>query len=1066
MNYSNNQQVKYFDYINRFLSISDLDTLLDTICKETPALMNAKDCSIFLIPTLLKEKQSSDMLNKQDGTSVLASSLKTNYVVLAKTTRDNFKPYVGKAYYSEGFGLTGYIFKTGKSLNINDMGDHNELNNIDPELHWKDAYRGSEERFRGKRKKPYIGVPLKIGQKILGVIRLGEPLVGDSFFPMALSGLESFAAILANVIERISSLQHLKSSIDSLIMIGSLRVKQTIYDAIVKEAALLIGAENCELYLLDRYGEQIVLKAATEGYLKQLLESQNTKAYQRGVGLTGWIFKTGKPLYIHNVEDYTRLQTLSDQDLENVSNGTDINDETERKIKWGDIDGQYKSRATPYPRFIGVPVKSEMGEVIGVLRASSPKEKEVFLHKQDMMLLQNIADNISVIFFNERRESLYNTLIEIGTIYDRDKLFKYVADRVPHLIWGRGCSIFLNDPRSNLLNLAYSSSKSLIGTDKKLMSMTYKYGEGKTGLAAEIGRTLVVNYYGKGKLISERMKEDFEKYKLISPEICIPRYISDESDDHVGIVRMMRNESDDKPFSEQEIEKFFHFCDDELSYREGGLPSHKGSLCETGEKGDSNSFFALPIKLKTGAEDLLGVIRIARTSESVRFSDHDIELLESITGRLTTALEIERAMSKTRESLKILSDINSKIKYFFDTGEILEEILKAVTEGLGYEFATIQLVDVEKNTIYTARARVNPNVQGAMDPTPWLKISHPLNPPEGETRDIHAYVLMEAKKAIVVKDFDIHFDRSIYEKYGHKDLVRAFVPIIAYEPETGKSIGTLEAAHNIFHKAHIDDQELEMLQAIANQAAIVIENYNLLQKSRIDAAKTFHSFKGKTSAIRGQIDNLEDCLNKSGGKNASAIINDLRNAAKAIDKICKRLIDISTPKRAKRETINFSTLISDVVAFRRSDINIDGPHISDTLPLIDLDKESLREALNEIINNSIAAALNRKRNCVNITIKVTSVTNDIISQLPVNTPSQVKTRFKNGGIKILIEDDGPGISIHHKQRIWELGFSKVTGGNGIGLFQVAQMVEDHKGICYEDGQVDKGSRFNILFPVL
>src|SRR5262249_582632 len=150
----------------------------------------------------------------------------------------------------------------------------------------------------------------------------------------------------------------------------------------------------------------------------------------------------------------------------------------------------------------------------------------------------------------------------------------------------------------------------------------------------------------------------------------------------------------------------------------------------------------------------------------------------------------------------------------FDSRElnkVLYRILEAITGILGFEFATIALVDPSQKTIHTAMGVKSKQIPDAVDPAAWVGASHPLEPPEGEKRDIHAWLLREHRRECIITGWDEHFDREIYKKHGHEELIRVFIPIIAQNPEA--DIGTIEAGYNIKRRNSIDDRQVMMLKA-------------------------------------------------------------------------------------------------------------------------------------------------------------------------------------------------------------------------------------------------------------
>jgi signal transduction protein with GAF and PtsI domain len=121
---------------------------------------------------------------------------------------------------------------------------------------------------------------------------------------------------------------------------------------------------------------------------------------------------------------------------------------------------------------------------------------ERFFNKEDMQLSQDFAGNISLILYNERQKQLNQVLIQIGNIHDKDELFNYVVNQIPQLVLGRGCSVFLKEPGTNKLALAYTNSHELkknASLQVDVIDLSYEYGEGKTGFVADIGRPLLIN---------------------------------------------------------------------------------------------------------------------------------------------------------------------------------------------------------------------------------------------------------------------------------------------------------------------------------------------------------------------------------------------------------------------------------------------------------------------------------------------------------------------------------------------------------------------------------------------
>ncbi|MDZ7392527.1 MAG: GAF domain-containing protein [candidate division KSB1 bacterium] len=67
-------------------------------------------------------------------------------------------------------------------------------------------------------------------------------------------------------------------------------------------------------------------------------------------------------------------------------------------------------------------------------------------------------------------------------------------------------------------------------------------------------------------------------------------------------------------------------------------------------------------------------------------------------------------------------------------------------------------------------------------------------------------------------------------------------------------------------------------------------------------------------------------------------------------------------------------------------------------------------------------------------------------------------------VKLIYEDNGPGIDLPNKRRIFE-PFYTTTGGTGLGLAIVEQDARAHGGTILECGQPGRGVRFELYLPI-
>jgi two-component system nitrogen regulation sensor histidine kinase NtrY len=140
------------------------------------------------------------------------------------------------------------------------------------------------------------------------------------------------------------------------------------------------------------------------------------------------------------------------------------------------------------------------------------------------------------------------------------------------------------------------------------------------------------------------------------------------------------------------------------------------------------------------------------------------------------------------------------------------------------------------------------------------------------------------------------------------------------------------------------------------------------------------------------------------------------------------------------ETVaNFSGAYPQVV------ITID---LDRALPLIAFDREALKRAIVNLLDNAVAAASGVSRN----------------GEVPW---VRIKTSFDHatGIVAAEVEDNGPGIDPRLRARIFEPYFSTKSNGTGLGLAIVASIVTDHRGFVRVYNRSPHGSRFVVEFPI-
>ncbi|WP_320041228.1 GAF domain-containing protein [uncultured Desulfobacter sp.] len=1016
--------------LSSMLRTADSASYYDNIVRFIAKILEADICTLWLY-------------EKGKKVLTLASQFGLNPAVV-KTVEDYSLPEADYVTDKEIKGLTVWTFIRNRPFYAHNW---EKLSSHPSHIgKWDNAQWNSKPR---EEFGCLYSLPLYLEDYPIGVIKI-ERRKKNGYRPfdeVERSTLDHIAVMVSLAPPLKAGIKGLKDSLSSLIKLGTIRDKQEVLHAIADEAANLIGSKHCEIYTLDDTGENITLNTfinAPDG----LTKTKINVPYRKGEGLTGWVFKTGKPLNIKNIKDFENSKKLTDEELSNISDGTELNEDSDRIIQWSDKSKRYPcvDQFLEVP-FIAVPIKSKIGEILGVLRVIEPKKKRAFT-RDDMNLLLEFSKIISLILYNESQNSMIRFLIQFNKKSNQRAQFDFAVDEILKLVPGNGCSIFLkqsNRDRNQKIKLMHTSSEYLKVKEKQShisapIDMSYDIGEGKTGFVAANGHSLLINYYGRGHIQKKRMKYNYEKFSNYKNNKV--EYLNDNNGQHVGIIRLF-NKANQVTFSESEINDFLDFSSKYIVDEKGRCVSESGYPCETGINSHAPNFLGVPLKSKTG--DIIGVLRIARTYNGGRFSYEELRLVESISGFLASALEIQ-------EKLHILSDINSKITSFFGKDEILDEILRVITEILGYEFAAIQ--QLHHGMIKTVRVRQNSKFKNlgnmlhpAQNPENWLHAEHVRHPPSDERKDIHAYIL-DTKEAIVIKGFSDYFDKEIYKNNHHEELIRAFVPIIAYESTTGQQIeiGTLEVGHNIHRKDFIDYEELEMLKAVANQVAITIRNREQVWSKLLRECS--HQMREyltpQKSTVKRMINGLLGEINDIQKDRLQLVYSTILDQEVLVENLLDLVSLVQEQTSLNKTLFSLSKLTEEVVEVFSSEAKDKKLILDYDKPAEDIEIMADKNKIIQIIRNLIANA-----------IKFTD--NGMVS---------VCVRKFGKTCEVAISDTGPGVPKEFHKKIFEEFFrvDKTAKGTGLGLSIAKKYVEYHGGEIRFENQVPHGSSFIFTIP--
>jgi two-component system nitrogen regulation sensor histidine kinase NtrY len=122
--------------------------------------------------------------------------------------------------------------------------------------------------------------------------------------------------------------------------------------------------------------------------------------------------------------------------------------------------------------------------------------------------------------------------------------------------------------------------------------------------------------------------------------------------------------------------------------------------------------------------------------------------------------------------------------------------------------------------------------------------------------------------------------------------------------------------------------------------------------------------------------------------------------------------------------------------------------LAPVLPMIAIDREAMRRAIFNLLDNAVAAAVGANRNGDRPRVGLRTRLDDA-----------------SGVVTLEVTDNGAGIEPRLRTRIFEPYFSTKKGGTGLGLAIVSAIITDHHGFVRVRDNAPQGSRFILEFPV-
>lgn len=653
----------------KITSITDLQTLLDTVVDELPQVVGALGCWVYLEPEYVSSHENFVVRNGQKTETNL---LEREFVVLASTNRANKKENIGKAYFCSGEGIVGWVYKNGNMLNINDITNEKALKSISNSLYWADLYKDSDGFYHPADPIPLLITPLVLENETIGVIKFHAVSSGEVFSEIS----EQVASVIAQTITGVIRQTWLVNEQNRVLSeIIELSAKQNLVDVILGVTGSIkkmFNASKVQFFEANNSGDSVNLIIQNG----QMVEATQRISFCKRESLIGWVFSTGFPLVLPNIRKYLHGVKLDEKILEEISSGDillldskDIILKCEEPITF--FTGRLK---TPVP-FLAVPVKSRHNDILGIIAAywDGSNKLKIFSDKTQLHIAQSFASTISLALENTRQKELASLLTRLGYQKAPDDLFTLVVNEIPNLIPSSSCSIFMlrSGENTSVLRLLYSSRQDISTVEKSFIPIEYKLGQGKTGVCGSTKSTLVVKHFGEKKASQYRLQQDVKRIEENYPDDAVDILLNSQKLS-VGLVQLWGGKSLSLTHRLAYKEVF-----KKIFFEKDGLPS---AIMKKNNRDfeKSWSYIAVPILRE---KKLLGVITLNRPTPQIPFSPEDVSLVKAIAGHLGNVMEnLELQDQRKKLVMSLAHEIHTPLTGILATAEGLALDLPEKTE--------------------------------------------------------------------------------------------------------------------------------------------------------------------------------------------------------------------------------------------------------------------------------------------------------------------------------------------------------------------------------------------------
>jgi signal transduction histidine kinase len=386
-------------------------------------------------------------------------------------------------------------------------------------------------------------------------------------------------------------------------------------------------------------------------------------------------------------------------------------------------------------------------------------------------------------------------------------------------------------------------------------------------------------------------------------------------------------------------------------------------------------------------------------------------------------------LARLERIIEITSSLNSTLSL----RPLLQKILGAAQELTNTEAGSIMLIDRKTGELHFEAAT------GARSE----EIASIVVPMEGS---VAGWVVQHGRPVII---HDARSDPRLYRQiqdeieYETRSLIAAPLAV------KGKLIGVLEAV-NKCGDARFSEEDVDILVALADQAAVAIENAVLFEQSDL-ISEIVHEMRTPLTSISGyaQMIQRDDVTEEE----RQAFAGTIQREAARLNRLTSGFLDLARLESGRatfnREPVSLEGVVVEAVDLLRPQARDKGIALGaeppgGTLTLVG-DRQRVHQALVNLLGNAVKYC--RPGDSVTVT-----------------------ARAAGPEVVICVADSGPGIPRQAQERLFDRfycvpGTGGLARGTGLGLAITRKIAEAHGGRIWVESEEGRGSSFYLALPL-